>query len=460
MSGLGIVIEEKEPPPVSVDLRDKKDDFSRIVEHEILLPPLPDTNLQTSPSRSQMHSPMREEPEEQLEHIDELHESINSLDDQDTAQRLVPYKLDSPKLKIHSFPALTSNPSSTTTVTSNSTLKQHSQNSSSFPNLATLFSQPLLLSGISSPLRNLKSGIRKLSLGSSAPSRPSLNPIQTSLGNMSLTASNSPVTSTPSYRAPEKVVNNQADTRDASYKRHSHNSSHLSMSTSDTSSICSMNTTAATSSSACKVAKRSRTPSNPLLTPLTPPLTSPVITLLENLSSTKKTLSEIENAYFETLNSQLLNGVNERNALLSLESSEGSAQLMHHHGRGRVSSITEMSSSADLINYSTFLLQQKKSFTEAFELAKLHLMQSGWCSEHDLNNLLLQQDTQVAQIDTKLLQIEEKLNRDYGVSLQSKYASVTPTATNLRVKELAEHRTSASPSLKVLESRCISYTGL
>lgn len=42
---------------------------------------------------------------------------------------------------------------------------------------------------------------------------------------------------------------------------------------------------------------------------------------------------------------------------------------------------------------------------------------SGWCSQYDLHNLQLQQDSSRCQIDTLILRIEERLNRDFDYSM-------------------------------------------
>lgn len=94
--------------------------------------------------------------------------------------------------------------------------------------------------------------------------------------------------------------------------------------------------------------------------------------------------------------------------------------------KSNITSIAELSTSSDLIEYSQYLTQQKNTLIEAFETAKVKLSSSGWCSSYDLNNLQLQQDTSVSQIDTKLLQIEEKLNREYNISLLGSTNKGTP----------------------------------
>lgn len=119
----------------------------------------------------------------------------------------------------------------------------------------------------------------------------------------------------------------------------------------------------------------------------TPPLNSPIITISENLSLPKKSINNIEQNYFDKFSNNQINN------------------------------LTDLENSQDLINYSQYLIYQKNHLIDAFNLAEKKLSDSGWCSNHDLNNLHLQQDSSISQIDTKLLQIEEKLNREHNLSL-------------------------------------------
>ena len=171
--------------------------------------------------------------------------------------------------------------------------------------------------------------------------------------------------------------------------------------------------------------------------------------------------------YIDSLNTSFSNSLT-----ISTRSSSNASEFIpdatesESLARHRIESISELSSAQDLISYASFLDKQKKSITDAFELTRLHLIQSGWCSDHDLNNLQLQQDSSLSQLDTKLIQIEERLNREFGVSLltnvtNSKNKNV---ANSSKLKSQAQRvvkdskEMPISPSLKVLESRCFSFT--
>lgn len=125
---------------------------------------------------------------------------------------------------------------------------------------------------------------------------------------------------------------------------------------------------------------------NSSLQPVTP-ISNPIITISENLSLPKKSILNIEQSYFDNI------GCN-----------------------NKINDFDDFNNPQDLINYSQFLVNQKTNIILAFNIAEKKLLDSGWCSNHDFNNLHLQQDCLVSQIDTKLLLIEEKLNREHGVS--------------------------------------------
>lgn len=118
----------------------------------------------------------------------------------------------------------------------------------------------------------------------------------------------------------------------------------------------------------------------------------------------------------------------------------------------RIKSISELTTLDELLDYSSFLHQQRDTVVHAFEVAHKRLQESGWCSTHDLQNLQLQQDTSLCQIDTKLLQVEEKLNADFDTSI---FNNKPQQEKKEKEKELPR-----SPSLKVLESRCFSFADL
>lgn len=158
-------------------------------------------------------------------------------------------------------------------------------------------------------------------------------------------------------------------------------------------------------------------------TPLTPPLTSPIITLSENLQSSKKNISNIEHLFFESIQSIDYN---------------------------RVKSISDLKSLLDLIGYLHFLNHLKTQVIEAYELTRSRLQECGWCSEDDLNNLQLQQDTSLSQLDRKLLEVERRLNIDFNTSIFSSDMSLDKKSSfDTTAKVL-------TPTLKALESRYFS----
>ncbi|CAN3355478.1 hypothetical protein DICA3_B12002 [Diutina catenulata] len=126
-----------------------------------------------------------------------------------------------------------------------------------------------------------------------------------------------------------------------------------------------------------------RTRACSVATPLTPPLTSPVITLSENLSQSKKSMSSIEQSYFD---------------------------------QREANSVADLATADELLEFSAFLTMQKQSMTTAFAATKAKMTQSGWCTESDLDNIQLQEDSSLCQIDSKLIQIEHRLNREFGIS--------------------------------------------
>lgn len=71
----------------------------------------------------------------------------------------------------------------------------------------------------------------------------------------------------------------------------------------------------------------------------------------------------------------------------------------------------ELQQNDNLANYYHFLSNKKLKIEETYQLTKSRLIKSGWCSNDDLNNLTLQKKFQLNQIDLKLLEITEKLNK-------------------------------------------------
>ncbi|ODV77444.1 uncharacterized protein CANTADRAFT_91895 [Suhomyces tanzawaensis NRRL Y-17324] len=357
------------------------------------------------------------------------------------------YELDSPSLgfdaKFQAFPSL--GPTSTGSKTSKASKETAPSSISSTSNTSPI-----------KRLKSLKNGIRKLSLGGSSssssntpitnpvPQRPTLHPLQTDSKYDDSSAPSTGGLSSATNPGPVSLGFG-----------HRHNLSHSSTSSSSSfSSSINPSTSHPPVTSINYKPSRSRTLSNSaLLTPLTPPLNSPIITLSENLSSSKKALSSMEQSYFDTINSRYANSMAQKE--LEPATSAGSSRTVSTGSvaaRDRVSSISELHSAEELIKYSVFLKQQKNSIHEAFEVTKQHLTESGWCSAHDMNNLQLQQDSQLSQLDTKLLQIEQRLNEDFGMSLMNNEPRrrVGPAVEEMPI----------SPSLKVLESRCFSFVDL
>lgn len=275
-----------------------------------------------------------------------------------------------------------------------------------------------------SPLKRLKNGIRKLSLTSITSSNNSSS-CSTPTG-AKFYANTTTTTTSPANPIPLRPILSTIQVVKPPQPLHSVSSS-----------------TSADSSFSSKFERaRASSQGTTIFTPVTPPVTtSPVITIGEDLDCTKRTLSKIEQSYFDSLTSQTVNSIEE---LITVE---------------------------DLLNYLQYLIQQRTALDDVFQKTKEKLQASGWCSNHDLNNLQLQQDSSRCQIDTSLLKIEERLNREFSCSVLgnntptnlSKSGSTTATHSkqNSITKSLAgddSREPMVSPSLKVLESRCVSFT--
>ncbi|CAH2354059.1 hypothetical protein CLIB1423_14S01112 [[Candida] railenensis] len=313
-------------------------------------------------------------------------------------------------------------------------------------------------------LKSLKNGIRKLSLSSlnsnssvskSAPAtnsstpitsqRPILSPIQTSIANSEKSLSqDSSSTNSDSYESSSNTDNNPSSTT---------NSHSLSIMTN--------------SSYPLSISKRSRAFSGSALTPITPPYSSPVITLSDNLQNSKKSLLNIEHSYFDALNvsksqNHTLNNIH---GAQSNSSNSSSARFDYdddlHSSNSPIHSVSELSKPSELIDYFMFLKEQKKTVIDAFEVTTRKLKESGWCSEHDLNNLQLQQDSSLCQLDTKLLQIKERLDTEFNMSLFNE-STINSQGNNASHHsngfEVLQKQQTSSPSLKVLENRCFSFS--
>lgn len=452
---------------------------------EVLLPPLPDESddyfVNTHPVESvaevkSLSTPVSSSFGHDQNDINEMVRSTSisnsvlhsittgSTTDVDSEKHLryFAYELDSPSLKLDSsnllyFPSMTetsTNPQTTplvSTVTTSSTLATSSS------------SNPSPLKG----LKSLKNGIRKLSLSKHSSSnsqsqaslqhlltRPILSPLQTNNSQVYLNLSASTVDSMKSS-APLLggiPISNSSNNLTSTLSR--------------------------------TKPSRSRTLSNSQSSPPTPTMASPVITLSEDLAYCKKNLNQIEQNFFDSLlnarssadsgNSSLYENesISSGNGNVGVDDGsarstpmEGSSTSIAPYSRQRIESISELNKPEELIDYCNYLNEQKKSTVDAFEITRDRLIKSGWCSDHDLNNLQLQQDSSLCQIDTKILQIEEKLNSSFNLSLWNKSVPSnikrvkSTTTANPISRILLESSNQSnkdlpiSPSLKTLESR-------
>ncbi|RCK63326.1 hypothetical protein Cantr_09886 [Candida viswanathii] len=423
---------------------------------ESLLPPLPDAVEDlTSPPAFSSSTTHYEDSLSTSTDNDSNHSNINVGDlYQHSKSSFSNYALDSPTLlldqqnALQRFPSLgkaaagadslssssTTTNTLTSTVTANTTLVANHLSAVPSANERT------------SPLKRLKNGIRKLSLSSntnsnnssscSTPTAPKFNPLSppSSVINgsaaVTTTAPLNPMPLRP-ILSPIQVVKPMTS---ASHQSNQHQLP-----------LHSASSSTSTNSSFSSQIERARALSQgtTIFTPVTPPVASPVITIGDDLNNGKKTLSKIEQSYFDS------NQINSLDDLITVE---------------------------DLLNYLQFLIQQRTILDDVFQKTKEKLQASGWCSDHDLHNLQLQQDSSRCQIDTSLLKIEERLNREFSCSVlgndgqgqtvtvakrNQKVTIATPTTSHHSKQSslLGDEKDSTiSPSLKVLESRCISFT--
>lgn len=236
-----------------------------------------------------------------------------------------------------------------------------------------------------SKLKSLKNSIRKLSL--STHNSPTVNTNTKSSSNKSINTS--PIlscNSSSSNSSNEKMTNSPEKKYDfiKNWDRKSIDDFKVSRSQkhSPTNSISSTNTIQKSS----LLRNRAISLTTSSICPLTPPLNSPLISVSENLNLPKKSLENIEQNFFDKL------------------------------ANSKVQKFTDLQNCEDLINYSQYLIYHKNNLIDAFNVAEKKLSESGWCSNHDINNLNLQQDASISQIDTRLLQIEEILNEEFNSS--------------------------------------------
>ena len=387
-------------------------------------------------------------------------------------------------------------------------------------------------------LKNLTNGIRKLSLGLSSNTSsssnvttptgskfPNLNPLAIPPPTTTTGATNTTTNTTPSQfssttataisntanptplrstltplQVDDKTLNLRNGNTTTTYGNPFSNASishlhlHLQLQLQQPHIQHSSSSSTSTTSSLTSIlrAKRARAASQGYhgISPITPPpfsslpLTSPIITISENLDSNREAMTHMEQSYFDSLNSS----VNHTTAHTETSTSPTSTSSTlannninlnlnmnmnlssHHH----VNSIEEFTNLDDLLDYSNYLQLQKIQMNDIYVKTREKLEASGWCSTYDLDNLKLQQDASDAQIDTMILKIEEKLNRDFD------YSMLNNSRNSMRPRLMREEKSNemmkkrgfsgsgvvpsrvengfTCPSLKVLESRCFSFT--
>ncbi|CAI5757292.1 unnamed protein product [Candida verbasci] len=404
---------------------------------EILLPPLPDAieDLNTNISNYIASDGDNQSTTTSTSNHDNISSSASFTSDEfqiynNKSSSFSNYQLDSPNLlnennnnKLTYFPSVStqvfndSNISlglNTTTPTPMTSTTNSASNNSTNPNTSFEKTSPL------KKLKSLKRGIRKLSLSS----------ISNNIANSSASSSSNSTPTTPKFSTLSNTSTQntslnirpslspiQAEEVKTNHQYHQHSSSSSTSTVSSlTSSLRNTNTN-----------KRNRTLSQGTTTnfsPVTPPplLTSPIITISENLSTTKKTMSSIEANYFDSLQNSNKNSIEELNDI------------------------------DELINYSSFLRNQKLQLIDIFNKTREKLEKSGWCSQTDFVNLGLQQDSSSCQIDTILLKIENKLNKDFN------YSILNNEVKKEEIQVQTQTHGFISPSLRTLESKCNSFT--
>ncbi|CAK9436104.1 uncharacterized protein LODBEIA_P06620 [Lodderomyces beijingensis] len=351
-------------------------------------------------------------------------------------------------------------------------------------------------------LKNLKNGIKKLSLGSSSgnsntshPSssnptptnakfpnlnlssvasnpRPILSPIQTGDRNMKpLASKNSAINST----SPTTGQNSANFSNQSKKNQHQHQHQPHHQPQHSSSSSTSTNSSLTSVLRAKRVRASSQGNAYNSFTPITPPplvslpLASPIITIGESLQSTRSALvNNIEQSYFDCLNlsNNPTTATSPTTTTTTTTTSFSSKQAAANTGNSisniknqqqpLINSIEEFTNLDDLLNFSDFLHLQKQQMTQVYDKTRESLESSGWCSQYELDNLKLQQDSSDAQIDTMILKIEEKLNRDFEYSVLNNDHMFKNPHCQEDSRQLDD--TVISPSLKVLESRCFSFT--
>lgn len=443
MSGLGIVLEESDSPSL---LRTGFMDADKTVEAETLLPPL--LHEQDSPDKSLpllgLVGTSASIPPSLASPADSGIQPIRSVEfdvHHDLQSMVVPTGFSSETSEIEfdskllSFPSIEPpTPSLTTFLTILVTLSGQGPQAA-----ASLTPSPL------SRLKSFKKGIRKLSLsrmGSSislaAPSlspdlstqtnRPNISPLQLECHNdasyLSSCNESSPLSSLGALvfcRASCSSPSSPSKQGDYGECSHQHTSSALPF------------VSSAGQIPLPKVRERIHSQlwnGNGAVLPL------PIITLSDNLPSSTENLSGVDQSFFGTVCRSPLSA-NTTNA--DTNTSEIGNTL------------SKFNTPEDLIDYLLYLTDHKRSVEGAFTVAEDRLLNSGWCSRHDIENLNLQRDVSLSQIDTKLLQIEEKLNSEFQISMLNNINGYTSAKDDGRRKPGV--REPLSPCLRVLEKK-------
>lgn len=358
-SGLGILVEEQEEKPIRT--------LTPVSESEVLLPPLPEGELGGNFQESKNGSKGDVERKDSKDTInstiitpstagsgndDYFSFPMDAKDlDFESFKKNPKYELDSPNLKIDPIfvdMGLVEQPRlSLPSPTNTSPLKK---------------------------LKSLRNGIRKLSLSrTNSASNGSASIASIGIHSIS-TAATTLSNDTPSTNEPS------VSRRSYSPKRESIEQDALScLSTADSLTLSE------------KPFRASLTSTN-LASPTTPPVNaSPVITISENITSSKKNVSNIEQNFFDNLS----------------------------NGLYKVSSVSELNGVQELVEYLAFLNQLRSLVNEAFKATRDRLIKCGWCSKDDLNNLQFQLDASLLQIDSKILKVEQILNELYNMSIMS-----------------------------------------
>lgn len=457
MSGLGIVLEEAESPsPGRAHLSAPVPQSPSIAantnytESEALLPPLPDESAapvartaSTSPLVGPLktHTLITGSPAPSGDYEVEALPFQLTHDETDRLRQQPPPKVLSDLFSDHLFALYELDSLALHSDSTPITFPAVDLHASATPTSVHQHQPPSLTSGSgglnTSPLKRLKSlknGIRKLSLlkmGSlslvsspvvadlpTPPPRPILSPLQTEQPCLDLSLQSSAGDSLRSSTFSSLAAPSNGGAAGG---------------TSGSTPVAASHVHTASQGLIAKARRRTLSSSHCTLAASTPPLPLPIITLSENLNTTKENMVDIEQTFFEIV-----------------------------VGTGTTSdanNLSQLTTSDELIEYSLYLNQHKKSVVGAYDATRDRLISSGWCSNHDLENLSLQRDSSLSQIDTKLLQIEEKLNLEFQLLMLNNptlhmhphgkgFAATTP------LREV-----SLSPSLKVLESRCFAFSG-